>query len=194
MKRSTPPNHASAHADAQRRPSGTIVEKRFRRIASPTRRPPTKLPPSELKATKALASPAGLPRGSILLRKTFLRRRWIGPRVKPGEVKPGNDAQGLAHIDPQIPAQETECDAPIIRHLDRHVFETRQRSAVRLQAARVVQPCGAIRRTDQPCPGAHRCRPCARSGGGRDRRIANRANPAIHAAVPSGPPARRSPG
>src|SRR5262249_13107727 len=55
-----PPSHASAHADAQRRPSGTIVENRFRRIASPIRRPASKLPPSELKATKAEDKDAAL--------------------------------------------------------------------------------------------------------------------------------------
>src|SRR5262245_62829233 len=38
-------------------------------------------------------SPAGLTRGSIVLRKMqhIFVRGWIGPRVKPGEVKPGND-------------------------------------------------------------------------------------------------------
>src|SRR5262245_37926796 len=36
-------------------------------------------------------SPAGLTRGSMIFVKPFLRRGWIGPRVKPGEVKPGND-------------------------------------------------------------------------------------------------------
>src|SRR6516164_11612598 len=60
IKRSTPPSHASAHADAQRRPSGTIVENPIRRIASPIRRPASKLPPSELKATKAEDKDAAL--------------------------------------------------------------------------------------------------------------------------------------
>jgi len=41
--------------------------------------------------TAVSPSPAGLTRGSIILRKNFLRSGWIGPRVKPGEVKPGND-------------------------------------------------------------------------------------------------------
>jgi hypothetical protein len=27
-------------------------------------------------------------------RKKFFRSGWIGPRVKPGEVKPGNDDRG----------------------------------------------------------------------------------------------------
>jgi hypothetical protein len=53
IKRSTPPSHASAHADAQRRPSGTKVENPFRRIASPIRTPATTLPPSEPNATMA---------------------------------------------------------------------------------------------------------------------------------------------
>src|SRR4029453_1985512 len=58
--RSMPPSHASAHADAQRRPSGTKVENPFRRIASPIRTPATKLPPSELKATMAERRDAAL--------------------------------------------------------------------------------------------------------------------------------------
>jgi hypothetical protein len=33
----------------------------------------------------------GLTRASIFFAKKFYEAGWIGPRVKPGEVKPGND-------------------------------------------------------------------------------------------------------